>query len=46
MTHTRQQIIVAAKIQCSDIGDEAIIVPMEWGYWVGGSFYVSHAELG
>jgi hypothetical protein len=45
MTHTRQQIIAAAQLQCASVGIEAIISPMERGYWVGGSVYVSKEDL-
>ena len=41
----RQRIIVAARRQEDDIGDCAMIAEMEWGYWVGGTVYVSKSEV-
>jgi hypothetical protein len=35
-----RKIIAAAQEQDPDIGDSAMIVEMEWGYWVGGDIYV------
>ena len=43
--HTRQQIITAARLQDPNIGDEAMIAPMEWGYWIGTTIYVSKDHL-
>jgi hypothetical protein len=45
MITTRQQIIAAAQLQCASVGSEAVISEMEWGYWVGGSIYVSKRDL-
>ena len=44
--HTRSQILAAARRKNPDIqfGENAMIAPTEWGYWVA-STYVSHKEL-
>jgi len=44
VTATRAQIIAAARRQDPDIGDDAMIAPMEWGYWIG-SIYVSKDQI-
>lgn len=43
--HTRKEIIKAARLQDPEMGDEAIIAPMEWGYWVGTTIYVSKEDV-
>ena len=43
--HTLEQIVKAARMKDNDIGDEPMIAPTEWGYWVGGSIYVSKEEV-
>ncbi len=40
----RSQIIQAARTKDPDIGDDAMIVSMEWGYWIGG-VYISKEEV-
>lgn len=40
----REACIMAARKHDPDIGDDAMIAPMEWGYWVG-STYVSKEEV-
>lgn len=41
---TREAIITTARKQDPEIGNEAMIAPSEWGYWIG-SIYVSKKEV-
>ena len=43
--HSRANIIAAARKQDKDIGDNAMIAEGEWGYWVGGSIYVTNEAV-
>jgi hypothetical protein len=38
---SREEIIAKARLQDPDIGDNAMITEMEYGYWVGASVYVA-----
>jgi len=40
----RTDIIACARKQDHEVGDEAMIAEMEWGYWIG-SIYVSKADV-
>ena len=40
----REAVIKAARKHDPEIGDEAMIASMEWGYWIG-SIYVSKADV-
>lgn len=42
----REQIISAAKLKDAGIGDNAMIAPTEYGFWVGTTVYVSKNECG